>query len=236
MSRAVVAAIEGGHGRPNIFRMKQTFFRRLAPLLVLFGLTIGGPAAAPAQEIGGDGALLRSIEQYFDGFKTLQARFTQYAQDGSTADGMLWLKRPGRFRFEYAPPNDILLVGDGTWLIFYDAAVDQVSHLPLNSGAPRFLTAEKIRFGGDIGVTNIERDNGMIAVTVVDRTEPGSGSLTMRFEENPMVLREWTVMDAQGQATRVVLRDIQYGPDLDNDFFYFTDHDRKKDFRVGTYQ
>lgn len=211
-------------------------FRRFAPLLVLLGLAVSAPAAAPAQEIGGDSALLRSIETYFDGFKTLQARFTQFAEDGSTADGMLWLKRPGRFRFEYAPPNDILLVGDGTWLIFYDAEVDQVSHLPLNRGAPRFLTAKDIRFGGDIGVTNIARDNGMIAVTVVDREEPGSGSLTMRFEEDPMVLREWTVKDAQGQRTRVVLRDIRYGTDLDNDFFYFTDNDRKQDFRVGTYQ
>jgi len=214
----------------------RRYLVRVSSALVAALLLALIPASGKAQnELGGDRVLLEAIEDYFNSFKTLRARFTQYNPDGSQVEGMLWLKRPGRFRFEYAPPNDQLLVGDGRWLIFYDAELDQLSHLPLDRGAPRFLTRKEIRFDEEVRVVSVERRDGMIRVIVVDAEDPETGSLSMLFEEDPMALRQWTVVDAQNAMITVVLRDLEYGVDLDNDFFYFTQADRGKDFREGTY-
>ena len=74
------------------------------------------------------------IEAYLNDLTTVRARFSQANADGSYDTGILWLWRPGKARIEYSPPTDILVVADGTWLIYFDAELDQVSYVPIDTG------------------------------------------------------------------------------------------------------
>jgi outer membrane lipoprotein-sorting protein len=58
-------------------------------------------------------------------------------------------------------------------------------------------------------------------VTVVEAAQPNAGSLTLDFNENPIVLRQWTVIDQQGKRTIVSLSDLQYGMALDPKLFQY---------------
>ena len=53
---------------------------------------------------------LDQISTYLNSFTTAQATFRQRNADGSVSTGRLFLKRPGRARFEYDPPNDALVL------------------------------------------------------------------------------------------------------------------------------
>ncbi len=187
----------------------------LAPLLA-----VAGPARADGFSAA-DRADLTRIEAYLNGVHTLKARFLQVSPDGGTAEGVAWLDRPGRMRFQYDPPSPLLLVAGHGLFIFHDSQLNQTTNLPLNSTPLGLLLRDNLRLAGDVTVTGIERQPGQIQVSMVRTPSPQDGSLTLVFADNPLALRQWTVVDAQRQETRVTLFDIQLGGSFDQGLFVY---------------
>ncbi len=203
-----------------------------AAAIVLVALTCAPtprPADAAAQPAAvvlsaGDRADVARIERYFNSVRTLKARFLQIASTGQTAEGDVWLKRPGRMRIAYDPPVPILIVADGTWLIYNDRELGQVSYLPLGSTPAGILVEDEIQLdGGSLTITGFEHEAGVIRVSLVRTASPGDGSLTLVFADNPLQLRQWRVVDAQSVATTVSLSDIRTGVSLQPELFEFVD-------------
>lgn len=185
----------------------------------------GMPAAPePAPLTAQDRADLARIETHLDAIRTLKARFVQADARGGTAEGTLWLQRPGRMRFEYDPPAQILLVADGMFVIFHDRSVQQTSHIPIGATPLSVLLAERIRLvGGDVEPIRVDRSPGAILVTLIQAGKPREGSITLGFADSPLELRQWTVVDAQGQAVRVSLYGVETGGRFDPALFRFLD-------------
>ena len=59
-------------------------------------------------------AACREVEKYFNSIRTLQARFVQNNPNGWVVQGTLYLRRPGRMRFEYDAPSQLKIVADGS--------------------------------------------------------------------------------------------------------------------------
>jgi outer membrane lipoprotein-sorting protein len=165
---------------------------------------------------------LRRVEDYFNSVRTLQARFVQTSSNGQRAAGRVYLSRPGHLRIEYDPPPSVLIVADGTFLIYNDRALDQVSYLPLASTPAGILLADRISLDDPaLTVTDFTRDGERLRLTLVRTDSPGEGTLTMVFDASPLVLAEWEVTDAQGIITQVTLLDPQFGVPLDAGHFQF---------------
>jgi outer membrane lipoprotein carrier protein len=76
-------------------------------------------AASPATDVK---ALAAAIDQHYDHLHSLQAQFTEvYRGSGieRTESGILWLKKPGKMRWEYRSPRQKLFVSDGRDAWFY---------------------------------------------------------------------------------------------------------------------
>ena len=169
-----------------------------------------------------DRADVRRIESYLGRIDTLRARFLQVASDGSYAEGDLYLWRPGRLRMEYDSPVPILIVADGRALIYYDRELEQVSYLGLDSTPAGILLADTVSFSGGLTITGFERGEQSLRVTLAQTADPFAGSITLVVGDNPMALRKWTVLDAQGVTTTVSLFDARFGLPLNADLFRFT--------------
>ncbi len=162
------------------------------------------------------------IEAYLNGIDTLQARFLQVSSQGGTAEGSVYLSRPGRMRIEYDPPVPVLIVADDGWLIYYDSELEQVSHLRLSATPAAILVSGDISlFSDELAVTAFERGAGVLRVTVTRADEPLEGALTLVFTDRPLALKQWTVVDAQGIATTVSLIGTRFGMALDDELFHF---------------
>ncbi len=165
---------------------------------------------------------LRRVEDYFNGVRTLEARFVQRSSNGQRAGGRVFLSRPGRLRIEYDPPPAVLIVADGTFLIYNDRALDQVSYLPLGSTPAGILLADRISLDDPaLTVIDFSRAGNRLQLTLVRTDNPGEGTLTMVFDDEPLTLAEWQVTDAQGITTQVTLVDPQFGVPLDGSLFRF---------------
>jgi outer membrane lipoprotein-sorting protein len=178
------------------------------------------PARAQAAATA-DQAELARIQAYLNGLRTLKAHFVQVAPNGAISQGTAWLDRPGRMRFEYAPPSPLLLVAGHGLVVFHDSALDQTSNIPLGVTPLGILLANQISLSGDVRVTGFNRLPGEIELTLVRTARPTEGSLTLVFTENPLTLRQWTVVDAQGQRTTVTLTDIELGGTFDQRLFEY---------------
>jgi outer membrane lipoprotein-sorting protein len=178
-------------------------------------------AAAPLTDR--DRADLARITSYLNGIHTLKARFLQVAPDGSTSQGVVWLDRPGRMRFQYDPPSPLLLVAGHGLVVFHDSQLNQTSNIPLSRTPLGILLADTVALTGDVTVIGLQRQQGQIQVTVVRTATPNEGTLTLVFVENPLTLRQWSVVDAQRRETRVTLYNAELGGKFDQSLFTFID-------------
>ncbi len=181
------------------------------------------PAPAGAAFSERDVADIARIEAYLNDIRSLRARFVQVAPNGGLAEGVLSLQRPGRVRFEYAPPTPFLVVGDGEWLFFYDSQLDQITRVKISMTPLKILLDDRIRFGGRAMVAGVQRSPGVLRVEVLDRKKPDDGAVTLVFSDSPLLLRQWLVTDPRGLVTSIYLNRMEVNLPLDPALFVFID-------------
>jgi outer membrane lipoprotein-sorting protein len=189
-----------------------------APLLLLTAQA--PPGFHPTAQ---DRADLARVEKYLNDLRALKARFMQVAPDGRITAGTAWLARPGRMRFEYFPPTPFLLVAGHGLLVFHDRQLGQTSNIFLSQTPLGILLADRVKLGGDLTVLDLQRAPGALELTVTRTASPSEGNLSLVFADNPLALRQWVVLDAQRQETRVTLTDVEFGGSFDQKLFEFTD-------------
>jgi outer membrane lipoprotein-sorting protein len=200
--------------------MKRRGLLTLLPVLLYGARTRAQP---PTQITERDRADLARIEVHLNGVRSLKARFLQVAPNGASSQGTAWLERPGRMRFQYDPPSPLLLVAGHGLVVFHDAQLKQTSNIPLSRTPLGILLADRIVLSGDVTVTGVQRLPGQIQVSLVRTATPNEGSLTLIFADNPLTLRQWSVLDAQRQETRVTLYNLELGGHFDPKLFEFVD-------------
>ena len=190
----------------------------LTPMLALW---LAALQPAPAQERGAltlDGAAqetLAAVERYLNGLQTLKADFKQVGPEGEPAEGVIYMRRPGLLRVEYAPPVPVLIVGDGLWIHYHDMELGQINDWFIYETPLGALTREVTRFGEDLEVTGFAERGGFIEVTVVHET--------LVLTADPLRLVKWRVTDAQGLVTTVTLHDLRTNMRLPRRLFVFDD-------------
>jgi outer membrane lipoprotein-sorting protein len=170
-----------------------------------------------------DTADLGRVQEYLNNIHTLQSRFEQISGEGGVATGTIYISRPGKMRVEYDPPVPILLVATEGRIWYYDKKLEEVSFFDLKDTPAWFLLQDNVRFGGDITVTNLERDSSVLRVTVSETKQPDLGKATLVLSDHPLELRKWQILDAQQKNVTVTLDDPHYGPPLNPSLFYWTD-------------
>ena len=73
--------------------------------------------------------LAQAVDDHYNHLHSLQAEFTEIYQGSGiarTESGTLWLKKPGKMRWEYRSPEEKLFIGDGSNAWLYLPAERQV--------------------------------------------------------------------------------------------------------------
>jgi len=200
------------------------FLRFLSAALLLAGVLASAPTASRAAALSA--ADLANVERalgYLNNISTLRARFVQVSSNGSYAEGEVLIERPGRLRFDYDPPVPVLLIANGVSLLFYDRELKEASFLPLWETPLWFLIRKEVTLGDDMAVEKVVQETGTLRVTLRDASNPDIGAMTLVFEDKPLSLRKWQVVDAQGVLTEVSLVDPRYGVALEASAFEYGD-------------
>ena len=157
---------------------------------------------------------------YLDGLKTVEAKFTQISSDGSLSTGALFIKRPGRIRFEYDPPNDALVLASGGQLAIFDPKGNAgPESYPLNKTPLSLILDDKIDLKRNKLVAGHNFDGTSTILTVQDPENPERGKMALVFTPDGPQLRQWVIRDQNGEETVVVFNDMATGKKLNDAMF-----------------
>jgi len=162
---------------------------------------------AAAQELS-----LDQVSAYLNGLQTAQGGFTQINADGTLSTGQIFIKRPGRIRFEYnAPDNSLVMAGGGQVAIFDPRSNNGPDRYPLNQTPLKVILERNVDLAQARMVTGHTSDGTTTTVTAQDPAHPQYGNIQMVFTANPIELRQWIVTDDVGSQTTVILNDLVRG-------------------------
>ena len=195
-------------------------------LLVAVSLLMTGAEAAKPVSIQLDDsqkALVQRVSDYFNSFKSLKGDFTQVSPRGNAVRGVMMISKPGKLRFDYAPPSPLLIASDGTWLTIKNKKKEKGDQVPLSSTPLRLIVAPKLNLLTDTAILGVESANGFTTVTLADKKENvNAGAMVLVFDETNNVLQQWIIVDGKGQRTTVQLENIQLNVALDPKLFKVT--------------
>jgi outer membrane lipoprotein-sorting protein len=173
---------------------------------------------------------LDQISAALNNTASFSGRFAQYASDGSFAQGQIYLKRPGKIRFEYDAPAPLLLVSDGVTLTQIDRELETKDKVPLKSTPLAFFLAENVDLANDVEVAALQKTVDGIRVAAKDGSGEIDGMITMVFDPASLALKEWIVSDGFGAETRIILSELKYNERLNPRLFIDRD-DKRRDRR-----
>ena len=163
---------------------------------------------------------LTEISKYLNSLTGLKAEFVQLNDDGTTSTGLLYIKRPGKMRFEYNPPDDgLVLVSANTVAIYDRKSNTRAESYPLRRTPLSIILAREVNLSQAKMVTAHEFDGTATIVTAQDPERPEIGNIQLKFTGNPVQLRQWLINDANGSQTTVILGAVDEAAQLPNRLF-----------------
>ncbi len=197
---------------------------RCLPVALLAALCALAAGADPAA----DAAAARRVQSSLGELASLRADFRQTVTDAQgqtleSAEGTLALARPGRFRWDYRVPEQ-LIVCDGTTVWFHDIGLEQVTIRPaaeLLAGTPAAVLAG----GGDLQREFAIAEGGTAgglawSLLTARRDDVDFRELRLGFAGGE--LRRMILLDRLGQTTTIDFERIERNPRLDAGLFSFT--------------
>ena len=167
---------------------------------VAFALAIIAPAAW-AEKIG-----LTELSNYLNKIQSAKGEFTQINDDGTITTGTIYIKRPGRMRFEYAPPdNSLVIAGGGQVAIFDPKSNVAPEQFPLSRTPLGLILARNVDLRHSKMLVNHKEVENATVVTVQDPKHPEYGNMELKFTGNPVQLRQWIITNDVGAKTTVIL-------------------------------
>lgn len=202
--------------------------RPLIPALAfaLASVLVSGAGNAPphyATFTPGQRAELTRISDYLNAIHTLKGSFIQSDPNGRIESGNFYIEKPGKMRFEYTPPDPLLIVSDGDTVAVKNSKLNTVDRYPLTDTPLDLILGDKIDLNQNLSITGMAEDQNQILIHARSQSSHAQGDITIAFSREPIGLRQWTVVDAQGLQTSVVLKDVESGVALADNLFVLRD-------------
>jgi outer membrane lipoprotein carrier protein len=173
------------------------------------------------------------VDRHYNSLQTLEANFTEtYAGAGinRTESGTLWLKRPGRMRWEYRQPRAKLFLTDGHTAWFYVPGKKQARKAPLKQ-----LDDLRSPLAYLLGRTKLEKEFTGLALAP-DAAAEAAGDVLLRGVPRRMTgvtevllqvmpdggFRRIEVHQDDGSTTSIRLSDQKENVSIPDQRFHFT--------------
>ncbi len=164
--------------------------------------------------------LVKKVSGYFATLENLKGSFLQTGADKKRMKGKFFVKRPGRFRFDYALPSKQIIISDGEYLAVQDLDINTEDRISLDQTAFRLLLRKDVDLVRDAKIIEVQSDADLIVLALQDKSPDAPGRIKLFFTTKPeLELKEWVTSDAQGLDTRVEVSDLNKTEKLDVELF-----------------
>lgn len=179
---------------------------------VLPALTVSGASAKSSTEAA------QKIADHFASVRTMAGEFVQFGPRGEQTGGKFYIERPGKIRFNYEGSSGFKVISDGQSVVLDNKRMNTMDLYPLSKTPLKLLLDSHIDLSGD-KVKSVKQEEDLTTIQLADKSVFGNSRITMMFDPKSYELRQWTITDAQGKDTTVMVFNVQEGVKLDQDLF-----------------
>ena len=209
--------------RNNAWGSRRVYIVVKALALIWVGVSLASAAESPTHR------LLKAVESRYNRAQTLEVAFaetyTGMGRGARTESGILYLRKPGRMRWEYKQPSGKLFVSDGKEVYVYVPGDNQVVKMSLKDTedmrAPLAFLLGKLNFEKEFQNLQTRTEGDASVVTA----EPKAQSLPyskVEFVVSPAFeIRKLHIVGQDQSILDFAFTDEKLNPALANTMFQF---------------
>jgi outer membrane lipoprotein-sorting protein len=148
----------------------------------------------------------------------MAGEFVQLGPKGEQTGGKFFIQRPGRIRFNYEAPSNIRVIADGKSVVVNNRKLDTWDIYPLSKTPLKLLLDDRIDLSAN-SVRKVEEAPDLTTIVMGNKSIFGDAEITLLFDPKNYELRQWTVKDAQGKETTVMIFNVQTDVKIDKKMF-----------------
>jgi len=189
--------------------------------LAAFGVAVAGtlvPGLTPVAEAQAATDAAQRIADHFSSVRTMSGEFVQFGPKGEQTGGKFFIQRPGKIRFNYDAPAAFRVISDGKSVVLNNQRLKTWDLYPLSKTPLKLLLDDRIDLSGN-RVKSVKEEGDLTTIQLADKSVFGSAKLTLMFDPKTYELRQWTITDAQGKDTTVMIFNVKQGMNFAADTF-----------------
>jgi len=176
------------------------------------GLTLmavaAGVAAFPGTARSAETA--QRVADHFASVKSMTGEFIQFGPNGEQTGGKFFIERPGKLRFNYEAPSSIRVISDGKAVVIGNRKLRTWDLYPLSKTPLKLLLSDRIDLSSDT-VKSVTEDPDLTTIVLGNKSIFGDSTISMMFDPKTFELKQWTIRDAQGKDTSVMVFNVRTG-------------------------
>ena len=176
---------------------------------------LAGPLVSTAHA---QAATAQRIADHFASVRTMMGEFVQFGPRGEQTGGKFYIERPGKVRFNYEAPSNFRVTSDGTTVVLENTKLRTADIYPLSRTPLKLLLDDRIDLSGN-KVRAVKEEDDLTTIQLADKSVFGDSTITMMFDPASFELRQWTITDAQGKDTTVMIFNVEQGVVFDPSVF-----------------
>ena len=173
---------------------------------------------------------VNAVNIYLNNIEHMEGDFIQINPDTSISEGRFYIRRPGKFRFDYTEPDSLLVVSDSVWLGVIDRELDTLDRYPIRYSPHYVLFKDNVNLLEDARILGIDFFDKFLVLSIEGRTDEEIGEITLHFHVRDSItesntnleLYEWYIIDSQGLETNVKLSNVVHDKVAENNYFLVT--------------
>lgn len=211
--------------------LKQAILtRRNTPSLAVAAALAVAPMLGSAEPaLAAPAEVAQEIADKFSSVRSMSGEFVQFGPRGEQTGGKFYIQRPGKIRFNYDAPSAYRVISDGKSVVIDNKKLNTSDLYPLSKTPLKLLLDDRIVLSGK-RLKKVTQENDMTTVTLADKSVFGNSTITLMFEPGTHALKQWTIRDASGKDTTVMIFNVKEGVKIDPGLFKI---DYKRNFDVN---
>nr|WP_245195736.1 outer-membrane lipoprotein carrier protein LolA [Aureimonas populi] len=178
---------------------------------------LGAATLGPQPALAQASAAAQQVADHFSSVRSMTGSFVQFDAAGNQSEGTFYIERPGKIRFDYSG-QPLRVIADGSQVAINNRRLNTWDLYPLARTPMRLLLNQRIDLSS-ANIQDVQQTPELITIVMGDRSVFGNARITMMFDPATYELRQWTVRDAQGKDTTVMIHGVQQGVNLDPSMF-----------------
>lgn len=201
--------------------------------LVIISLFVSASAGADMNAI----QVAQKVQSLYDKTYTLKADFVQKATMKSLSiseqdNGVVYMKKDGKIRWDYKSPKKQLIVSDGKTIWFYMPSDNQViigsfaksfKYKPTQTfltGMGRILEDFNVKFGNTKELSNTSGEY-VLELIPKNHTDESPAKILLSVNKKDFLIEKSTIVDRFGNITEIDFNNIKLNTNLPDKLFTF---------------